>query len=50
MDYGNRSKVPVEKLKEIPSCLRELPFQVGAMLFAAAFSCLVWQIEIYFKS
>ncbi|XP_075282799.1 ATP-dependent RNA helicase TDRD9 [Opisthocomus hoazin] len=27
VDYGNRSKVPVEKLKEIPSCLRELPFQ-----------------------
>ncbi|KAM6311330.1 ATP-dependent RNA helicase TDRD9 [Aegotheles albertisi] len=27
VDYGNRSKVPLNKLKEIPSCLRELPFQ-----------------------
>ncbi|XP_072720878.1 ATP-dependent RNA helicase TDRD9 isoform X2 [Ciconia boyciana] len=27
VDYGNRSKVPLKKLKEIPSCLRELPFQ-----------------------
>ncbi|XP_074725041.1 ATP-dependent RNA helicase TDRD9 [Strix uralensis] len=27
VDYGNRSKVPLEKLKEIPSCLQELPFQ-----------------------
>lgn len=36
MDYGNRSKVPLKKLKEIPSCLQELPFQVGVMLFAAA--------------
>ncbi|NWY52909.1 TDRD9 helicase, partial [Chionis minor] len=27
VDYGNRSKVPLHKLKEIPSCLQELPFQ-----------------------
>ncbi|KAM9290099.1 ATP-dependent RNA helicase TDRD9 [Cariama cristata] len=27
VDYGNRSKVPLKKLKEIPSCLQELPFQ-----------------------
>ncbi|XP_069639431.1 ATP-dependent RNA helicase TDRD9 isoform X3 [Haliaeetus albicilla] len=27
VDYGNRSKVPLKKLKEIPGCLRELPFQ-----------------------
>ncbi|XP_074439952.1 ATP-dependent RNA helicase TDRD9 isoform X2 [Larus michahellis] len=27
VDYGNRSKVPLEKLREIPSCLLELPFQ-----------------------
>ncbi|XP_075609122.1 ATP-dependent RNA helicase TDRD9 [Balearica regulorum gibbericeps] len=27
VDYGNRSKVPLKKLKEIPSCVRELPFQ-----------------------
>ncbi|NWU59244.1 TDRD9 helicase, partial [Dromas ardeola] len=27
VDYGNRSKVPLKKLKEIPSCLLELPFQ-----------------------
>ncbi|KAK2541263.1 Tdrd9 [Columba guinea] len=27
VDYGNRSKVPLNRLKEIPSCLRELPFQ-----------------------
>ncbi|NXV76589.1 TDRD9 helicase, partial [Atlantisia rogersi] len=27
VDYGNRSKVPLNKLKEIPSCLRDLPFQ-----------------------
>ncbi|NXI95215.1 TDRD9 helicase, partial [Psophia crepitans] len=27
VDYGNRSKVPLTKLREIPSCLRELPFQ-----------------------
>ncbi|KAM6073675.1 ATP-dependent RNA helicase TDRD9 isoform 5-T7 [Chlamydotis macqueenii] len=27
VDYGNRSKVPLKKLKEIPSRLRELPFQ-----------------------
>ncbi|XP_009886653.1 PREDICTED: putative ATP-dependent RNA helicase TDRD9, partial [Charadrius vociferus] len=27
VDYGNRSKVPLKKLKEIPTCLRELPFQ-----------------------
>ncbi|XP_071601524.1 ATP-dependent RNA helicase TDRD9 isoform X2 [Heliangelus exortis] len=27
VDYGNRSKVPLNKLKEMPSCLRELPFQ-----------------------
>ncbi|NXE20690.1 TDRD9 helicase, partial [Ardeotis kori] len=27
VDYGNRSKVPLKKLKEIPSSLRELPFQ-----------------------
>ncbi|NWQ77822.1 TDRD9 helicase, partial [Columbina picui] len=27
VDYGNRSKVLLNRLKEIPSCLRELPFQ-----------------------
>ncbi|XP_035182722.1 ATP-dependent RNA helicase TDRD9 isoform X1 [Oxyura jamaicensis] len=27
VDYGNRSKVPLKKLKEIPSHLQELPFQ-----------------------
>ncbi|XP_042655135.1 ATP-dependent RNA helicase TDRD9 isoform X2 [Tyto alba] len=27
VDYGNRSKVPLNKLKEIPSCLQGLPFQ-----------------------
>ncbi|KAF1496730.1 ATP-dependent RNA helicase TDRD9, partial [Pygoscelis antarcticus] len=27
VDYGNRSKVPLKKLKQIPSCLQELPFQ-----------------------
>ncbi|NXW54040.1 TDRD9 helicase, partial [Eurystomus gularis] len=27
VDYGNRSKVPLKNLKEIPSCLQELPFQ-----------------------
>ncbi|XP_041903664.1 ATP-dependent RNA helicase TDRD9 isoform X2 [Corvus kubaryi] len=27
VDYGNRSEVPLNKLKEIPSCLQELPFQ-----------------------
>ncbi|XP_048805452.1 ATP-dependent RNA helicase TDRD9 isoform X2 [Lagopus muta] len=27
VDYGDRSKVPLKKLKEIPSSLRELPFQ-----------------------
>ncbi|NXW49350.1 TDRD9 helicase, partial [Nyctiprogne leucopyga] len=27
VDYGNRSKVPLKKLKDIPSCLRDLPFQ-----------------------
>ncbi|XP_068016320.1 ATP-dependent RNA helicase TDRD9 [Melanerpes formicivorus] len=27
VDYGNRSKVPLKNLKEIPSHLRELPFQ-----------------------
>ncbi|NXX17523.1 TDRD9 helicase, partial [Podargus strigoides] len=27
VDYGNRSKVPLKKLKDVPSCLRELPFQ-----------------------
>ncbi|KFP91773.1 Putative ATP-dependent RNA helicase TDRD9, partial [Apaloderma vittatum] len=27
VDYGNRSKVPLKNLKEIPSCVRELPFQ-----------------------
>ncbi|XP_051477823.1 ATP-dependent RNA helicase TDRD9 isoform X1 [Apus apus] len=27
VDYGNRSKVPLKKLKEMPSCLREIPFQ-----------------------
>ncbi|NXK11447.1 TDRD9 helicase, partial [Herpetotheres cachinnans] len=27
VDYGNRSKVPLKILKEIPRCLRELPFQ-----------------------
>ncbi|NXD76848.1 TDRD9 helicase, partial [Halcyon senegalensis] len=27
VDYGNRSKVPLKNLKEIPGCLRELPFQ-----------------------
>ncbi|XP_072193856.1 ATP-dependent RNA helicase TDRD9 isoform X1 [Excalfactoria chinensis] len=27
VDYGDRSKVPLNKLKEIPSSLRELPFQ-----------------------
>ncbi|XP_008937811.1 PREDICTED: putative ATP-dependent RNA helicase TDRD9 [Merops nubicus] len=27
VDYGNRSKVPLKSLKEIPSCLQELPFQ-----------------------
>uniref|UniRef100_A0A672UG37 RNA helicase n=1 Tax=Strigops habroptila TaxID=2489341 RepID=A0A672UG37_STRHB len=27
VDYGNRSKVPLDKLKKIPSSLRELPFQ-----------------------
>lgn len=37
MDYGNRSEVPLNKLKEIPSCLQGLPFQVGMMLLAAAY-------------
>uniref|UniRef100_A0A8B9FEW3 RNA helicase n=1 Tax=Amazona collaria TaxID=241587 RepID=A0A8B9FEW3_9PSIT len=27
VDYGNRSKVPLKKLKKIPSSLEELPFQ-----------------------
>ncbi|NXP21578.1 TDRD9 helicase, partial [Scytalopus superciliaris] len=27
VDYGNRSEVPLNKLKEIPSCLQGLPFQ-----------------------
>uniref|UniRef100_A0A8B9P8X7 RNA helicase n=1 Tax=Apteryx owenii TaxID=8824 RepID=A0A8B9P8X7_APTOW len=27
VDYGNRSRVPLKKLKDIPSYLRELPFQ-----------------------
>ncbi|NXP73265.1 TDRD9 helicase, partial [Ramphastos sulfuratus] len=27
VDYGNRSKVPLKSLKEIPSHLREVPFQ-----------------------
>uniref|UniRef100_A0A663LYT5 RNA helicase n=1 Tax=Athene cunicularia TaxID=194338 RepID=A0A663LYT5_ATHCN len=27
VDCGNRSKVPLKKLKHIPSCLQELPFQ-----------------------
>ncbi|XP_061232265.1 ATP-dependent RNA helicase TDRD9 isoform X1 [Neopsephotus bourkii] len=27
VDYGNRSKVPLKKLKKIPSSLQELPFQ-----------------------
>ncbi|KAM6130875.1 LOW QUALITY PROTEIN: ATP-dependent RNA helicase TDRD9 [Pterocles gutturalis] len=27
VDYGNRSKVPIKELKEIPSYLQELPFQ-----------------------
>ncbi|NXI69456.1 TDRD9 helicase, partial [Anseranas semipalmata] len=27
VDYGNRSRVPLKKLKEIPSHLQELPFQ-----------------------
>ncbi|XP_050191582.1 ATP-dependent RNA helicase TDRD9 [Myiozetetes cayanensis] len=27
VDYGNRSEVPLKKLKEIPSCLQGLPFQ-----------------------
>ncbi|XP_064368091.1 ATP-dependent RNA helicase TDRD9 [Dromaius novaehollandiae] len=27
VDYGNRSRVPLKKLKDIPSNLRELPFQ-----------------------
>ncbi|NXG70597.1 TDRD9 helicase, partial [Baryphthengus martii] len=27
VDYGNRSKVPLKNLKQIPSCLQELPFQ-----------------------
>ncbi|NWU62113.1 TDRD9 helicase, partial [Pterocles burchelli] len=27
VDYGNRSKVPIKELKEIPSYLRQLPFQ-----------------------
>ncbi|KAM7024098.1 ATP-dependent RNA helicase TDRD9 isoform 1-T1 [Acridotheres tristis] len=27
VDYGNRSEVPLNKLKEIPSCLRGRPFQ-----------------------
>ncbi|XP_027529883.1 ATP-dependent RNA helicase TDRD9 isoform X2 [Neopelma chrysocephalum] len=27
VDYGNRSEVPLNKLKEIPSCLQGIPFQ-----------------------
>uniref|UniRef100_A0A8D2QCZ7 RNA helicase n=1 Tax=Zonotrichia albicollis TaxID=44394 RepID=A0A8D2QCZ7_ZONAL len=27
VDYGNRSEVPLNKLKEIPKCLQGLPFQ-----------------------
>ncbi|XP_009072311.1 PREDICTED: putative ATP-dependent RNA helicase TDRD9, partial [Acanthisitta chloris] len=27
VDYGNRSKVPINELKEIPSCLQGLPFR-----------------------
>ncbi|XP_050752879.1 ATP-dependent RNA helicase TDRD9 isoform X3 [Gymnogyps californianus] len=37
VDYGNRSKVPLKKLKEIPSCLRELPFQQSHDLLKGLF-------------
>lgn len=49
MDYGNRSEVPLNKLKEIPSCLQGLPFQVGVMLLADTL-CLAWQTGVNCKS
>lgn len=43
MDYGNRSEVPLNKLKEIPKCLQGLPFQVGVMLLAVA----CWMVFVW---
>ncbi|XP_071894342.1 ATP-dependent RNA helicase TDRD9 isoform X3 [Anas platyrhynchos] len=37
VDYGNRSKVPLKKLKEIPSHLQELPFQQSHDLLQGLF-------------